>query len=881
MKRLIELFALLILTLSITLALSSCKKHVHTFGEWETLAEPTFDSEGEKSRVCSECQEKENEKIPALVATYYITIAEKNGETKIPVAADGKYYIPYPDEFTGYSFVGYYDEDGELFLRQGTLTKSVTVYPKYNITPTYNFEELKERMEAGSDIVIAADITLSGTIYVSDSVTVSSSGQYTLTRSDSFSGDLFIIGTYPDGSNPLLDGKTPSLTLKPTDGYLLTLDGNKNKIKVPVSGTAFFIKNSGTLNIYDGFEIVNCKKTQNSMLLTDAHHISDPNLVGGPAVITVSGAFNMYGGAIRNCEADMDDSASTPTENQTEGYNDSSRGGAIFNHGAFNMYGGVIENCKAGRGGAIYNYKVAYLYGGEVKNNHTSSYGGAIYNPNSQYIYTVIGEAGQGIKMSIIGNTSDKTGGAIYSAHQSTVYVTGSTLFKENRALGGNGGAINAAGAVVIDYAIFENNSASSKGGAIYAYYNSPGNVIRIVEIKAGVFTANSAPRGGAIALSCGDEASVGTRAEIGNVEFSENLAPLSSDGKYGYGAAIHVDQASTLNIYGSATFKNNTAKDNGGAIYITKASTMTVSASSGVTVRFTNNISEEGNGGALYITGSTVILNAGSGRVFIENNSVTGGNGGAIAVHSKGTVKLYGVTATGNSAPDGNGGALYLYGGYGVIGDASLPVASSFKQNSADKGGAIYVSSTSSADASLDAYKITATLNTASAGGGAIYIVDDSTKGATLKAELLELTQNEAGGNGGAMYIYTNAKVCANGITATENRTASGKYGGFAYISGKAEVTFGSIVAKQNTASSGGCIYITTSGTSLSILSGDITENTADSASKGHAIWSNSKDAVLMLKKNAEGQYLLLFTEGDILGKSGFEIKEYSEVAE
>ena len=392
---------------------------------------------------------------PMPVVGYTLTLVTDGTETKVPASSDGAYKIDMPPEKIGYTSLGYFLADGTPFSLEGVISSDVTVYAKYEVLPTKSFQELKARVEAGADILLADNIELSETIFVSEGVCITSEGAYTLKRAPSFLGDLFIIGTYSNGKNPLLDGKEPALVIKPAANASVTVDGNKANVTGDVNGTAFLIKNSASLEIYDGVEIVNCKKTANAYFLADGHNMSDPTLIGGPAVIVANGVFNMYGGAIRNCEADMDDSASTPKAEQTEGYNYSSRGGAVFNYGTFNMHGGVIENCKAGRGGAIYNYRIMYLYAGEVKNNHTSSYGGAFYNPNSQYVYAVIGQDTKEIKMTISGNTSAKTGGAGYVAHQSVVYVIGATLFKENKALDGNGGALNAAGSVLIDYAVF------------------------------------------------------------------------------------------------------------------------------------------------------------------------------------------------------------------------------------------------------------------------------------------------------------------------------------------------------------------------------------------------------------------------------------------
>lgn len=808
--------------------------HRHTFGDWIIDSTPTFDEIGNKHKVCSSCQKVEREDIEKIPVAYTITIVNGTETSVVRVAADGAYTLPSPANKLGWRFVGFVDSNNEPFSTTGTIQASTQIAAVYELLPTTTFAELKERMEAGVDIVLAGNITLTETIFVSENVTITASGSYTLTRATDFLGDLFIIGCYPDGSSTVLKGHTATLTIDPGTEHTITIDGNKAQMTDNVTGTAFLLKNSATFHMHANVTIANCKKLSNAYLLADGHNISDPEKAGGAAVIITGGVFRMYGGTIRDCEVSATDDGN------------SSRGGAIFNYGTFEMYDGVITNCNAARGGALYNYRIMYLYGGEVSDNSCTTYGGALYNPNSQYVYLVIGQPGTDIKMTIKGNTSAKTGGAIYAAHQSSVYVIGSTLFKENSAASGNGGALNIAGELVVDYAKFEGNTASSKGGAIYAYFNSAENQKRVIHIKNALFTENEAPRGGAIGLGRGDAVDTGAVLKLGDVTFQSNKAPIASS-NYGYGAAIHIDSASTATIYGNTTFSQNTSDGNGGAIYITKKSSLRVTAETGVTVKFEENSSTTGNGGAIYNSGSTVVLLADGGAIQFNRNASIAEKGGAIAVHSGGTVKLYGISATENTATLGAGGFLYLYGGNAVIGDATYPQGATLSANSAKKGGAIYVEATGSAAASLTATSIT-------------------------------LTGNSSTDNGGALYLYTEAIVTIGSINATQNQAGSTKYGGVAYISGEAQVTIGSINASANTAGSGGCIYLTTSGTSLTIDGGDIKGNSASAADKGNAVWVNSTGSVLKLKTDADDQVLLEYTEGEILGKSGFQITKYKE---
>ena len=252
-----------LVALILVFSISSCTQcnppHVHTFGDWIIRTEASLGAEGERYRICSGCSQEETEVIPALEAVYFITVIIDGKETKIPLLGDGVYQIDPAPEKIGYELLGFFDASGNSFPLSGTVNQSITVYAQYKILETNTFAQLKERIEAGSDILLAADIILEDTIYVSDSISISSNGSYTLKRADAFLGDLFIIGCYSNGSNPLLIGKKPSLTVTPGDTFKISFDGNKENVTEDVKGTLFLLTNSATINIYDGVEIFNFK----------------------------------------------------------------------------------------------------------------------------------------------------------------------------------------------------------------------------------------------------------------------------------------------------------------------------------------------------------------------------------------------------------------------------------------------------------------------------------------------------------------------------------------------------------------------------------------------------------------------------------------------
>ena len=494
---------------------------------------------------------------------------ELHSETKvIHPNSKGEYSLDTPTR-AGFEFVGWKTDDGKDFPASGKISESTVISAEWNILSTSTFEQLKERVEAGADtILLTENIVLTDTVYVVADTTITAQKPITLTRSEDFLGDLFVIGETSKGENVIvLTQKTASLSLKPSNTSL-TIDG----ASIASNGTVFLVLNSSTLNLYDGACIQNHNKLGNDHLTEEkTYNVSYPVKVGGSAAIITSGAFNMYGGVISNCNSNTEDNAA------------SSCGGAIYNYATFTMRGGVIESCTAARGAAIYNYRTAKIYAGTIKNNTATVYGGVMYMPNSQYTACVIGSKGAGFAVKIIGNSAKKSGGAIFASHQSATNILGSTLFDSNTS-SSNGGAINVAGALTVNYAVFTNNSATGKGGAIYAYYGDREYSTRIVSIKSGVFSQNSAPRGGAIAFSGNDdeEPVKGAIGYIGNALFLNNVAYKNSSNKYGNGGAIWATLESSVTLSDEALFQGNQAEDGSSAdVYETSGAKITVASAS------------------------------------------------------------------------------------------------------------------------------------------------------------------------------------------------------------------------------------------------------------------------------------------------------------
>ncbi len=426
------------------------------------------------------------------------------------------------------------------------------------------FELLSSYVSEGVEkIEVTSDIELTAPIFVTSEVTIYSTKDVVLKRSETYLGELFIIGENEDHSKPILDGKQSKLTLgnDKSDSGCLIIDGNEY---VSSLGSMFLIVASGELVMMNDCTLQNGYKVGNERLLDTIHYItSSPESIDGAAVNVISGVFNMYGGVIKNCKSSLDTNGS------------SYLGGAIYNYGDFYMYGGSIEGNESARGGAIYDYKTVHIYAGSILNNNATSYGGGICCANSQYVNVYLGEKKAQMGTVLLqGNTSDGAGAAVYAKQKCSIVSYGGVTFKDNVSLT-HGGAMYVAGTLWIYDTIFDGNNAKSQGGAIQLH-DVDGFTPRDVTIINSTFTNNEAKTGGGL--------------------FSKTKGILTIEG---------------------CEFYSNHASESGGSIYSSASSNVTIT-----NIEAAEN--EAKTGGFLFITdsGTTVSLITGS----IKNNKAQTG---------------------------------------------------------------------------------------------------------------------------------------------------------------------------------------------------------------------------------------------------------------
>ncbi len=780
--------------------------HLYDENGWEIIEQPTYASEGTKKGVCERCGATEYQIIDMLPSAYQIKVYDGAKMIEcVYVEDDGLYEITAPTKL-GYTFAGFHDEQGNSFASSGKVDKDVTVYTSWNIQPTLTFAELKERAAAGVDkILLGADITVTETVYFVGQTELYVTEDHTITRAEDFGGDMFVVG-----ENTIVSGNRAELTVKPADGAHLTVDGNKQNVTAEVSGTALLLVESSVVNMYEGVTVANCKKTANAKLTDDSYKLSYPEKIGGAAMVVVNGTFNMYGGSFDNNEVNLDET--NLGDDESEELRTSSCGGAIYNYSAVNIYGGTFNGNSAARGGAIYNYRTLRVYAATFEDNYASVYAGAVYLPGSQYSVLYLGDVDGNTEntISFENNSSEKSGGAIFGQMKNTIVVYGGTTFTGNTARGNNGGAINTSGALIVNDATFTENLAASKGGAIYVYYSDAELTTRQVEINGGSFVNNSASKGGAIAFSASqtdfDNGSIGS---VSGTLFSGNTAyatstsdpELPDDGESG----------------GETTEKN--FNGNGGAIYISRKSTVSITGN----CKFENNGAER-KGGAVYVTNSQLDIDSAS---FKSNSSV--GNGGAVYCYTGSTVEISNAAFESNSS-DGTeqgGGALYFTGANATVTDCSF----TGNKATANNGGAVGAYSASN-----------------------VTFCGNST-----------FIGNTAAGNGGAIYIASEGtQVTIEGDSTFTGNTAT-TYGGAIYITGPSTLTVNDVTATGNSAKSGGFIYFTKTGTVVTILAGEASNNVASTS--GATACGNASKAYIKVTAD------FIYPDGTITGKYTLEV--------
>ncbi|CAN0102707.1 unnamed protein product, partial [Sphacelaria rigidula] len=337
----------------------------------------------------------------------------------------------------------------------------------------------------------------------------------------------------------------------------------------------------------------------------------------------------------------------------------------------------------------------------------------------------------------------------------------------------------------------------NSKGGALFI---AAGAAVTLA--GATTFMNNSAAYGGAI--SVGDDSVVSwgdsNNDEITILTFANNSASL-------YGGAVYISDNSTASWTGATAFIGNYADDEGGAVCLTGRSSLYSSPSitaaggggtgqDGLTSFVSNSAFERG--GALVAWYNSTVSFGGENTTFVDNiakygaaiYSKSGSNisflGGGDILIERGTLLCLGPTRfIGNSATDGQGGAVYVYEGSEVSWSGSDTL---FVENTADVGGAVYITDSVNVSWGEGGGVTTFELNRAKSNGGAIGCsVGDSQKSTSvinIDGET-NFIGNSCGSYGGALVLTSAVRMnLGPGSREVFSGNSAGAGGGAVFLS-------------------------------------------------------------------------------------------------
>ena len=347
---------------------------------------------------------------------------------------------------------------------------------------------------------------------------------------------------------------------------------------------------------------------------------------------------------------------------------------------------------------------------------------------------------------------------------------------------GSEGGAILAVSRseLVIEGVTFTSNTAQSMGGAISARSSN-------ATLVSTTFEGNSADVGGA----------VGVLNSIliakGYTNFHDNSA--------GYGGAVFASRNSIVIGSRNTTYINNTATENGGAIFIAGTSYLGWSMQSILRSTAQHSSMYSNSGENIYTSASSSFTHYpdfSSCAVF--SAEVYGSETEWIDINESGdTVFMH-------NRAEGLGGAIYAESS-----KICCSGSTSLIGNSAQYGGALYLEN----GAIIEIHGVTAfSSNNAVFDGGAIGAEALAYTDAELIANgSLTFTNNTCGGNGGAIHLSSIYFVVNGSVSFSGNSALS--FGGALYASQKEEgPILNGVNFSNNVAEAGGAVFFSAVGT-------------------------------------------------------------------
>ncbi|KAK3239811.1 hypothetical protein CYMTET_50288 [Cymbomonas tetramitiformis] len=318
----------------------------------------------------------------------------------------------------------------------------------------------------------------------------------------------------------------------------------------------------------------------------------------------------------------------------------------------------IIGNCATNFGGAIGYEGAGWLKadsGVEIAGNYAPLDGGAVH---CRYGNDAVFE-----EVTVCNNVAGRWGGALELEQGATVLFSRSLLCNNSAgatADSGDGGAVSCADSVFrAASAVLEGNTATKRGGAVYA------DTSCMVELANTVVANNSAETGGGVYGASYSQVTVTNGSTVvrnvavlngGGVFGGENTVVTVKGGSYlalnvvtdGDGGGLYADAYATLDVAEGSRVQGNSATEKGGGLSLGMGCHVNLMDA---TVK--ENVAHLGGG--LYAAEDAVVNVINS-----EVSDNQGSNGGGLYGAADARIEVEGSVISGNVATDDGGGVLF-----------------------------------------------------------------------------------------------------------------------------------------------------------------------------------------------------------------------------
>ncbi len=342
------------------------------------------------------------------------------------------------------------------------------------------------------------------------------------------------------------------------------------------------------------------------------------------------GILNSSGGTITITDSTISGNSANRAGGGIEDISGAGLGIILTDVSLDNNDAGILGTANPGNGGGLHVTGAGdvSIVSGSVSGNTAAREGGGLWNGSGTM--TIDGVTINGNTAS--GDFPDDGGGGIFN-NGGTLMVTGMSEIANNNADGtlGSGGGIfsNSGGTLTVDgQSVIDNNSANRAGGGI--------------EIAGGT--------------------AMFQQTFIRDNDVDGNAGPPNP----GNGGGLHVTGSGMIS-FTNCIVADNVAANEGGGLWNSSGSTMTLSDSQ-VVANIANSDAPNDGGGGIFNNGGTVNITSAGGFSSINNNGAPGDSGSGGGILSLGGILTVSQTTLENNSATRGGGAIEISNGTGTV---------------------------------------------------------------------------------------------------------------------------------------------------------------------------------------------------------------------